>query len=821
MTRARLLTLIPLVLGTQGIPAQVLPPPVPLPDVEMIEPVPLPEIGLGDAVTVTPALPENVRIQNIGGGKISFDIQNAIYRYSGPGIKITGDTGTEIFADSAVYNGVTRMAELRGNVSVYQGNILQRGDAATYDFNTGTLELAAVRASLDPLILESGQFRVETVNGKQTFIGENAGITTDDSQTPNYWLRADETRVYPGEKIVFHDLKLYAGETPVFWLPYLSQPLDSELGYQFIPGARTNWGPYLLNTYGIMLGGDRDPQTGENENAWLLSRWHFDIRTTRGIGTGVDLVDTRRADEPGPENSLSFYYLNDLDPGLRRSGLPRGFVNEDRFRAELSYRLPLEVPDQADWYLDANLTLLSDRYYLEDFEPEIFRKDPAPDNTLGIFRRDDRSLTSLFTRLRLNDFQRSDTRLPMLAFDLARGPLFGLPILHEGNTSLSVSGVQTGDITLRNVIEPILALPPGAPIPPRLLAQLQGYERQLVQRIRALPPGDPRVAALRAQLLDSGYTRFHTYQELSLPFTVGGWLNVVPQVGFGHTRYWSVDSPGSADHRTYFHAGTEASLKFSSDLGDYRKSDWGLNGLLHVIQPYANWSVVSADDLDDSIPQIDRYTFTTRPRTLAPSRFTATDALESWNIARLGVRNRLLTRRDGQSHEWLYVNSYIDAFLEDPEFDRNVSNLYNDIRWSPLPWLGVELETQTPIVSGGSGFDEFATTVRFLPRPDLDLSIGYRYLDNHPTLLDSNRIDLRAYARINENWGIGMRQTWEMDDGTLEVQQYTVHRDLGNWVAGAGITHRDNRSEQEFGLVFSLSLKDFPAVSLPFRIDAE
>jgi LPS-assembly protein len=82
-------------------------------------------------------------------------------------------------------------------------------------------------------------------------------------------------------------------------------------------------------------------------------------------------------------------------------------------------------------------------------------------------------------------------------------------------------------------------------------------------------------------------------------------------------------------------------------------------------------------------------------------------------------------------------------------------------------------------------------------------------------------VDLRAYARLGENWGLGMRQTFEMDDGTLEVQQYTVHRDLGSWVAGVGITHRDNRIEDEFGLVFSLSLKDFPAVSLPFQIDAE
>ena len=33
--------------------------------------------------------------------------------------------------------------------------------------------------------------------------------------------------------------------------------------------------------------------TGENKDAWLLSRWHLDLRASRGLGTGVDLVDTR------------------------------------------------------------------------------------------------------------------------------------------------------------------------------------------------------------------------------------------------------------------------------------------------------------------------------------------------------------------------------------------------------------------------------------------------------------------------------------------------------------------------------------------------
>jgi len=99
--------------------------------------------------------------------------------------------------------------------------------------------------------------------------------------------------------------------------------------------------------------------------------------------------------------------------------------------------------------------------------------------------------------------------------------------------------------------------------------------------------------------------------------------------------------------------------------------------------------------------------------------------------------------------------------------------------------------------------------------------VGHRFLDNHPVLVDSQRIDMRAYARLNDRWGVGFFQLWELDDGTLEVQQYTIHRDFNHWVASMGITQRDNRLKDEFGVVFSFTLKEFPSASVPFKLDAQ
>ena len=798
--------------------AQVLPPEGPAPAVDTITPVPAPEIPFGLPAAATPVMPKELKINN-QGGTITGDLTTGQFHLGGP-VRIEGDNGLETFSSSALLDTKEKKVILEGNVTVYQGNLMQRGDRAVYFYERKFLDSSGLRASMDPILLEAGKFTGEDRGGKMVFVGENAGITTDDEKDPSYWLRAKKTTIYPGDKVVFNDLRVYAGDVPVFWLPYLSQPLNAELGYHFLPGAHSSWGVFLLNTYGVMLGGKLNPETGENEDAWLLSRWHLDLRSSRGVGTGVDLVDTRMENKE-EISGFKAYYLYDLDPENSRTGVPRGNVDPNRYTFELKHREKLDLPDHADWRLDTNLTLLSDAYYLQDFDRDTYRINPAPDNTVGIYRKDEDSLLSIYARFRINDFYRADTRLPEVSYDQARGPWFGLPILHEGNTSLGVIGEQAADPTRSAIIEPLLQLTAADPTAQPLLNRLTGYERILAEQMLALPLNDPKREAIRTQLLDSSYIRFNTYQELSMPFTLGGFLNLTPQAGIGYTRYDAVEGPVENSDRTTLYAGTEASVKFSKDLGAFRDSKWGLDGIMHVFQPYATWSVTSTNNFEPTGPFVDRLTPSTRPRPLDPTRFTAVDDLQSWNIIRFGARNRILTKRDNQSFEWLYVDTYIDAFINDPEGQRDASNLYNDVRWQPLPWLGVDLETQFPVVNSGSGFSEVDSRVRFLPTENIEFSLGYRMLTNHPVLLDSNRIDLQFYTRINENWGIGTRHVFEMADGTLESQQYMINRDLGNWVAGLGFSLQDNRLDQEYGVIFTLSLKDFPSASVPFQFNTE
>lgn len=764
--------------------------PVPPPPLSDDEPDPLDGILSGD----TEALTQTPQKVNISGKNVAprFEFEDGEISsiiYDGR-ISLRADTGLQAYADRAVYNKKTETVKLTGNVAVYQGGLIYRGESAMYYYEEERLDTSNLRAGVDPLLLEAGQFQNVTRNGKQMLIGENAGITTHDVENPDFWLRADKTTIIPGEKVIFRDFRLQTGDRNLLWLPYLAQPLDADLGFLFVPGGDSNLGAYLKTRYGLMLGGERDPLTGENEDAWLLSQWNADIYTLRGVGLGVDLFDTR-VDESDQFGWLKLYYIHDFNSSLERAGVERGSVPNERFRAQFAYRKPLWQTSRANYALDADLTLLSDEYFLEDFDPDQFRKDSAPDNYLALTRRTANSLAALSIRPRLNTFYQSTTRLPEFTYDWVRQPLFNTKVLYESQTSVGFYEEH-------------------------LDSQTGG---DLRDEAAALPPGHPRAREIEQILDDRGFARFHTYHEASLPMRAGR-FNITPSIGAGHTSYGSIKGPADSEQRTSIFAGVDVSTKLSKDYPGVTSSKWGLNGIRHIIQPYAALSFLTTDELDSSVPRIDRVTPTARPRTLRVGRFAAVDDYENWSILRTGMRNRLLTKRDGRMYEWLTLDTYFDTFFDDPEFSRSFSNLYNDARWSPLPWLDVELETQFPLFND-SNFTEVASGIRFMPNEEVELRLQYRHLNAHPILRDSNQITLETFARLNQYWGIGTYHRYEAEEKILELQQYSVHHDFDSFVGSVGVYHRNNSSEDEFGVIFSFGLKEIPSLSLPIEFGAE
>ncbi len=59
---------------------------------------------------------------------------------------------------------------------------------------------------------------------------------------PDYYLRARTVRIYQHDRVVFSNVTVYVGKTPVFWFPYLYQSLQKDSGFVMRPGYEESLG---------------------------------------------------------------------------------------------------------------------------------------------------------------------------------------------------------------------------------------------------------------------------------------------------------------------------------------------------------------------------------------------------------------------------------------------------------------------------------------------------------------------------------------------------------------------------------------------------
>ncbi len=240
----------------------------------------------------------------------------------------------------------------------------------------------------------------------------------------------------------------------------------------------------------------------------------------------------------------------------------------------------------------------------------------------------------------------------------------------------------------------------------------------------------------------------------------------------------------------------------------------------HIIQPFLNFSYVGIGGNDTNpaeILQFDRYQPSTQLRPIDFPQFTSIDSIENWTIARVGVRNRLQTRRDDTTINWLELETYFDVNFDNPYDRRDYSNLYNRLRFAPLPWASLLVTAQLPAFT--SGFTEVDTNVHFQPLANLQIDFGHRFLSENPFFSDSSLYSGAIYYRIDDNWGIGVYQRYEAVTHILEEQRYSIYRDLTSWVASLGAIVRDNGGVKEYGVLLTFTLKALPKLNFDLNFD--
>jgi LPS-assembly protein len=683
---------------------------------------------------------------------------------------------TDIYADYAQYNSTTHDVELRGHVRIYRDASLYVTDSGVYNTETKKIRAISGRNESQPYFLGGQNVSSISENG---YLIRDGTFTTHDSARPDFHLHARKIRIYEKDRVIMQYVTAYIGNVPVFWWPYLYQSLNEAFSFTVSPAYLSSWGPSLLTQVTFPI----------TDN--IKGRVRLDYFGRRGPAIGFDPVIDYGKDE-NSQARVKTFYIQDQNPNLNQTAVPRRGVPTGRYRLSLEDRTNFTD----DIYGIANTTKLSDQYVMQDFYQGEFRIDPVPDNVVALTKANPFFTITGIERFQANEFFSTTERSPEVVLDIKRHALFGGPIFYEG---------ESGFANLR------LQFPEGS-----------GFENY-------------------------GTYRFDTFHQLTYPNTYFGWLSVVPRVGFRGTYYgktWDLGSttfvppsnplvpdfilppptlanPVQFDgdtFRTVLNTGAEASFKISRTWENVQSRAFGLDGLMHVIQPFTNFSYVDENGANPTaILGFDRYQPSTQLRAIDFPQFTTIDSIDNWTVWRVGVRNRLETRRDDKTMTWFELDTFFDVNFDNPYDRTDYSNFFNNIRFTPLPWVSLSVNSQVPAFS--KGFTEVNTLASVQPLANLQLTVGHRYLNENPFFLNSSLFLVGGYYRIDDNWGIGAQEQYEATTSTLEEQRYSIYRDLSSWVASFGGVIRDNKGVKEYGILFTITLKAFPKFGFDLNFD--
>lgn len=684
---------------------------------------------------------------------------------------------TDIYGDFAQYNSRTHEVSVEGHVRIYRDLTMYVADRGVYNIETKQIRTDKVRTEFHPYFL-SGQDVNET--SANVYRVEGATFTTDDSPRPDFHLRARTVRVYENDHVVFQNVTFYIGNVPLFWWPYMYQSLNDAFSFSIAPADLSSWGPSLLTQITFPITED------------IKGKLRLDYRGRRGLAIGFD-SDVDYGKDKASNLKLKTYYIDDQNPDINPTALKRVDVPNDRYRLSLQDTTYF----RDDLYAIVDVTKLSDAFVMQDFYQNEFRINPVPDNVIALTKSSPFYTLSAIARFQGNDFFETTERLPEIVLDIKRQPLFGTPVFYEG---------ETGFADLH-----------------RSFAEGSGFESY-------------------------GATRLDTYHQILYPNTYLGWLSFVPRAGFRATYYDKTRDLGStlfpqtgdplipefilpdptptnpivdagSGTRTVFDTGAEASFKLSRSWEDVASRAWGLDGLLHVIQPYSDFSYVHENGINPAaVLQFDRFEPSTQLRPIDFPQFTTIDSIASWTVWRNGIRNRLETRRDDLTVTWLELDTFFDVNFDNPYDRRGYSNLFNKLRFTPLPWVSLSIDSQIPAFS--SGFTEVNTSVTIQPFANLQLSMGHRYLNDNPFFEHSSLFVVGGYYRVTDNWGFGFQEQYEGTIGLFQEQRYAIYRDLTNWVASFGAVVRDNTgNKKEYGILLTFTLKAFPKFGFDLNFD--
>jgi lipopolysaccharide assembly outer membrane protein LptD (OstA) len=481
--------------------------------------------------------------------------------------------------------------------------------------------------------------------------------------------------------------------------------------------------------------------------------------TERGVGVGPDL----RWHLPRlGEGTVRYWYIHDFDPGSDPSGNP---IPSDRDRVYFSHQGTL----RSNLTIKSVVAYQSDAQIVRDFFETEYRQNIQPRTFVEVNQAWPNFGLNLLVQPRVNDFWETVERLPDVKLSGLRQQIGRTPLYYESDSSV-------------------------------------GY---FEHKFPDSPTNEPFAAF-----------RFDTFHQVVLPRTFFGWLNVTPRVGGRYTHYGEASGPGattSEEDRGVFNTGAEVSFRASRLwIGPHSKF-WQVDGLRHIIEPSVNYAYVPNPNVPPArLPQFDSQLPTTRLLPIEFPDYNSIDSIDSQNVLRLGLANKLQTKRRGNVDNVVYWALVTDWRLDPNPGQTTFSDLYSDLDLKPFSWL---------TLSSGLRFDlsthqwnETDNSITIVPHDVWSLTVGHRYLREVENEGPSSGYDIyygTIYYRFNQNWAGRAFVLRQESDGTYLEQQYTLYRDFRSWTSAVSFRIRNEPTgPTDYTVAVTFSLKALPRFKL-------
>ena len=562
-------------------------------------------------------------------------------------------------------------------------------------------------------------------------------LTTSDFAVPGFQVAGQRAQVIsrpPSTVLNIWDPKFQLGQEPktLVSLPFIGTDLTQRayLLESYAIGSSKKFGFLVQTTWRPLDLSLAPPTWVEN---WLVN---LDYYAARGPAIGTEL-SYKFGPEPFPhtKGTLNAFFIEDSGTKDVSTGQPvpqtqRGLVHL-RQRTQIN----------EDWRIDAELYWISDKGLLQEYFDYNFANEKVPETyLLGRYLHDSTYL-ALLLKPQVNSFIRDVEQLP--SADLQ---VIGLPLgrfVYQGQASAGLFNLQ-----------PSTLLTPAAPDPPAI-------------------------------------ARFHTQQELSLPFMLSI-FRIDPSLRVLAT--WASEGVdkmgdfGGTPSRTGAGAGVTASTTLDR-VYDVTNDTLDLHRLRHIITPFVDLQTLGVGGTgSDGFIQMDQI-----------------DTIDTTTQATIGVRQLVQTKRL-QNGQWKPVD-WIDAVVAyvsqssdsvDPALGASylmwdVNVLLSD-RVSVHSWDNqVGAKTLPDIINAGITFDLL---------PQWTLGLDYDSISNIGSVLTAD-----LFTKLSERYQLILRQQFRLSakSGSLQGNSnmrtlLVLRRLLHGWVLDVGVNY--DPATSNFGVIF-------------------